>query len=97
MDNQNTYKLLEHSSQKPFCSPFQREQLQADGFPRLKASPRSQIIAQYLENGHISSPPVLDSDVGNVYWFGTNVTSVHNITLGEVQSWKNVQGRGRRK
>ena len=92
----NTHLLTTNSLEQPFCSPFQTLQFQANGFPRLQASPGSQIIAQYLENGHISAPILSNSIVGNIYWFVAEATSNEdNTTLGEIQSWKTVVGRGK--
>ncbi|KAI9767641.1 MAG: hypothetical protein M1840_005512 [Geoglossum simile] len=93
VDRRNTYEI-EFPSQT-FCSPYQKAQFQANGFPRLNASSGSQIVAQYLENGHISAPVVPDSIVGNVYWFGSRGEGIDNTTFGEVQGWKGAPGRGR--
>ncbi|KAI9855645.1 MAG: hypothetical protein M1813_009691 [Trichoglossum hirsutum] len=98
VDKRNTYGLLDESSEKIFCSPFQEIQFQANGFPRLRANPGSQIVAQYLENGHISAPAVPGSIIGNIYWFGSggqDTVGEDDTTFEEVQSWKNALGRGR--
>ncbi|KAI9784312.1 MAG: hypothetical protein M1839_002373 [Geoglossum umbratile] len=59
VDRRNTHEI--ESPEQPFCSPYQKAQFQANGFPRLNASSGSQIVARYLENGHISAPVVPDS------------------------------------
>lgn len=99
-DKGNTHMLLSDSPEQIFCSPFQGSQFQANGFPRLKASPGSRVIARYLENGHVSAPVSTNSIIGNLYWFGVegkSTTGEDNTTFGEVQSWKAAGGRGRRK
>ncbi|KAI9869369.1 MAG: hypothetical protein M1813_000158 [Trichoglossum hirsutum] len=96
VDKRNTHEI--ESPEQIFCSPYQEVQFQANGFPRLNASSGSQIVAQYLENGHISAPVVPDSIVGNIYWFGSggeSIASEDNTTFREVQSWKEAPGRGR--
>ncbi|KAI9782259.1 MAG: hypothetical protein M1839_005373 [Geoglossum umbratile] len=95
VDRRNTYEI--ESSEQTFCGPYQKAQFQANRFPRLNASSGSQIVAQYLENGHISAPVVPDSIVGNIYWFGSRGEGIDNTTFGEVQGWKEAPGRGRSK
>ncbi|OCL06477.1 hypothetical protein AOQ84DRAFT_390164 [Glonium stellatum] len=98
VDEQNTHQLLNKSPEQIFCSAFQVSQFQANGLPGLKVSPGSQIVAQYLENGHISAPLSPASVVGDIYWFGTedvSATGEDATTFGEVQSWKGGAGRGR--
>ncbi|KAI9771721.1 MAG: hypothetical protein M1840_001937 [Geoglossum simile] len=59
VDRRNTHEI--ESPEQTFCSPYQEAQFQANGFPRINVSSRSQIVAQYLENEHISEPVMPDS------------------------------------
>lgn len=97
VDQRNTYGLFNTSAEQIFCSPFQTSHIQADRFPRLNASPGSQIAAQYLENGHVSAPESVLSAVGDITWFGIESNDVFGAdlrTFGEILNWQNNVGEG---
>jgi len=97
VDLGNTNQILDISKDGPFCGPFHNSVHQADNFPRLKAAPGSQVIARYLENGHISSPVSSNSTTGEIYWFGRERIANEPrdlVTLSDVQSWRQNSGNG---
>lgn len=71
------------------CAPTQQSVNQTDGYPRLRASPGSQIAIKYLENGHVTLPqnqPGKPQGGGTVFVFGTSQPTDDDL-LTEVLQW----------
>lgn len=98
VDIGNTNQILDISRNQSFCGPYRSSVFQTNGFPRLKASSGSRVIAEYLENGHISSPLSINSTTGDIYWLGrTRKDGEYDdqITFTEVHGWTRNRNSGR--
>ena len=78
------------------CKDTQQNQFQAQGSPRLQASPGDPIALRYQENGHVTLPntqPGKPKNRGTVYVYGTTQPKVGEKLLDVHKQW-NEQGTG---
>lgn len=78
------------------CRASQQHQNQADGSPRLQASPGAAVALRYQENGHVTLPwnqPGKPKNRGTVYVYGTTQPKADEKFLDVHGSW-NWDGTG---
>ncbi|KAI5780052.1 hypothetical protein EDC01DRAFT_669051 [Geopyxis carbonaria] len=93
-DDTSFYRIEDPSLNVAACAPFQQElnQYPNPQYPQLTAAPGDWVLGTYTENGHISKPPVPDSNLGQIFWYATTHNDL-KPTLRQVIDWT-ADGKG---
>lgn len=81
------YKTLVRDLSLPACGPSQRQQTYSTQYPELQVAAGSDLVATYLENGHVTKdrlPPDELPHPGNYSWFISATNSL--TTFGNLDS-----------